>query len=402
MRSDAASDLEATDSRTLERRTVDYRSDAASEDPISEPIMDPIKGTDHQPGHDTREPTAALTDEHPEPPMHSLLYERVIPGIVTGSKPTDTDPIDSGGATTPPSVPPVPSPWAEAAAALAQAKDRAKASGELVIITGSRGAKSRYMPDAGDTVQPLPLSPAPATIEPPQPPPSETSVRVVAPRAETLLSLTAAPASKPKRGKGKAADEQIAAIAAQVDRMMGRTGAALPGSGRWKQIVSAVNEAGAARVLARVTAMADAAQGLPSPAAAIFADMAGSKYGTDPILRGHNFWTIKVDDALDASAFGEKRASDKPGDVGRVDSRPSGASAPQASQAVSWPDVLRDLGSDPQHHPDDGPHREAWQRVRQAVLVSIRKPGDPWRVWCDADDRARQNVERLLVGGLVK
>jgi hypothetical protein len=64
--------------------------------------------------------------------------------------------------------------------------------------------------------------------------------------------------------------------------------------------------------------------------------------------------------------------------------------------------VLRDLGSDPQHHPDDGPHREAWQRVRQAVLVSIRKPGDPWLAFCNADDRARQNVQRLLVGGLVK
>jgi hypothetical protein len=297
-RSDEPSDLEATDSRTLERRTVDSRSDAASEDPISEPIMDPIKGTDPQPDHDARGPAAALTDEQPEePPMHSLLYERVIPGIVTGSKPTtDTDPIDNDGATTHP-------------------------------------------PDAAGPSLPSTPDAAPATGTGTAPP-SPDRAELVARKPEQ----GAAGASKPKRGKGKHGDETIAAIAAQVDRMMGRTGCALPGSGRWKQLVSAVNEAGAARVLARVTAMADAAQGLPSPAAAIFAAMTGGEYGTGPILRGHNGWTVKLDDALDASALGQKGASEKPGDGGRVDSRPSGQNAPQARQsangATAWDDML--------------------------------------------------------------
>jgi len=95
-------------------------------------------------------------------------------------------------------------------------------------------------------------------------------------------------------------------------------------------------------------------------------------------------------------------APEKPSGSGHTESHPTRQNGPQAPQAVSWPDVLRDLGSDPQTHPEDGPHREAWQRVRQAVLVAIRKPGDPWLAFCNADDRARQNVERLLVGGLVK
>ena len=435
-----AVNLESPARGTLNHHGDDSRITTAVTDPISEPIINPVKGTGHQPDHDTREPTAALTDEQPEPPMHSLLYERVIPGIITGSRPTtDTDPIDNDGDKT--SHP-------ESAGPLSPLPDRIERGTASTItipiephadeVTDEQVRVRGVAPEA-DLPKRLAAHIPPASAEvgtgrapqaevaatadghatdagqasadaltstPTAPPATDTGT---APLALALVSVVAPPlepaqggASKPKRGKGKQSDETIAAIAAQVDRMMGRTGAALPGSGRWKQLVSAVNEAGAARVLARVTAMADAAQGLPSPAAAIFAAMAGSEYGTGPILRGHNGWTVKLDDALDASAFGEKRASEKPGDVGRVDSRPSGANAPQASQAVSWPDVLRDLGSDPQHHPDDGPHREAWQRVRQAVLVAIRKPGDPWMTWCGADDRARQNVERLLVGGLVK
>ena len=139
----------------------------------------------------------------------------------------------------------------------------------------------------------------------------------------------------------KTDDTAILAIAAQVDRLKGRPGAALPGSGRWKMIAAAVNEAGADRVLARVTAMADAAQGLPSPAQAIFAQMAGSDWGTDPILRGNNGWTVKLDDAIEA-----QRASDASQTSGATLTRPTPQNAPERQTAPkqsgsrAWDDML--------------------------------------------------------------
>ena len=230
-----------------------------------------------------------------------------------------------------------------------------------------------------------------------------------APPAPTISGVAPdsgqAVASKPKRGKGKQAPkldlEAWGRCCQAWDTIAGKPRAWRPEAGDGKAIAEAMARDGAAKIVARLE------QATRDPWCCSTARDSNRPLSVSALTRSATAVTSRLDAAaeqaqLDASAFGEKRSSEKPGDVGRVDSRPGGTNAPQASQAVSWPDVLRDLGSDPQHHPDDGPHREAWQRVRQAVLVSIRKPGDPWRVWCDADDRARQNVERLLVGGLVK
>lgn len=345
-RSDEPSDLEATDSRTLGRRTVDSRSDAASEDPIIDPSMNPIPESD--PGtRPAREATVGPlsedqpTESHTMPPddrqqkidatLTTLttrwagVLARLAEGptgahnigapYLTGSSPTKTDdPIDNGGDKAHPPEASAPSlPIDE---------------GDASTLSAASATTPATAPPAQDPWGVAPCGePAQASayiwLDEPQPAPKRT------------------PKSKPK-AKGKTDDAAILAIAAQVDRMKGRTGVALPGSGRWKMLVSAVSEAGADRVLARVTAMADAAQGLPSPAQAVFAQMSGSDWGTDPILRGNNGWTVKLDDAIEASQSRSDASQAVGGVVGRLDpqNRSQGQMAPKQNGSSAWDDML--------------------------------------------------------------
>lgn len=352
---------------------------------------------------------------HPSARDDEPTLERPMPTNHLGSRPTETTAAaDNGEVMTPPSVPAVSSPWRtmgdSAAVRLFAAIDASHADvlndDYPMEMIDAEIRESGGDPDAiADRMETMArsaiarasstLSAAPATSDP--------SASIATEGGLLPLAFDAPPA-KPKRKAKTAPDEtQIAAIAADVERAIGAIGRCKPGSMRWKQLANAVKGAGVERMAARIAAFADAVQGLPSPAAQTHRAMATKGCDIDNLLWAENGWTLSIDKAIEDAAISRSEAVAA---SGGMLTHPSAQNAPERQAApkqnVSWPDVLRDLGSDPQTHPEDGPHRTAWQSVRQAVLVSTKKAGDPWLLWCNADDRTRQHVEGLLNRGLVK
>ena len=247
------------------------------------------------------------------------------------------------------------------------------------------------------------LTAAPATTPATAPPPSAETGRDVAPRVGPDLPLTEAsaftlsPPSKPK-GKRKAApplDLDAWGLACQsYDTIAGKTRRWDPARGDGRLIAETMAAQGQDRIVAR------------------FAQAARDPWCLDKrpdvsaLCRAGSDFVRKLDAAAEQAALDAEGRSDASQTSGATLTRPTPENRSQGqtrpNDGVSWGDVLRDIGSDPQVHPEDGPHRHRWQSVRQAVIVAAKKPGDPWLNWCNADDRTRQHVEQLLERGLVK
>ena len=419
----AAVNLESPARGTLIHHGDDSRITTAVTDPISDQINGPFKVSDPEPDHDVREPTAALTDDQPaEPPMPP-------DDLLTGSRPaTDTDPIDNDGATTPPSVPAVSSPRCGVRSlGSSLVCDREPHTDGLHECGPFAFSNDFYTPTTDEVsdgqvtphhAQPVglhrlqdaagpvlsdaapetavasgdasTLTPAPAT--------SGTSASIATESGSLPLAFDAPPPAKAKRKAKAAPDEtQIAAIAADVERAIGSIGRCKPGSMRWKQLANAVKGAGVERMAARIAAFADAVQGLPSPAAQTHRAMASKGCDVDNLLWAENGWTLSIDKAIEDAAISRSEAVAASGGMPTHPSAPNAQERqPAPKQTVSWPDVLRDLGSDPDHHPEDGPLRSYWPRVREAIYSATKTSGDAWLTWCRADDTKRQRVERVL------
>jgi hypothetical protein len=256
--------------------------------------------------------------------------------------------------------------------------------------------------DGEDTSPPVALAPSPSTGEA-VPATSETT----APLALALVSVVAPPlepaqggAPKPKRGKGKQAkalDLDAWGRCCQAwDTIAGKVRVWRPEAGDGKTIAEAIGRDGAAKIVARFE------QAVHDPWCCSTARDSGRPLSVSALTRSATAVASRLDAAAEQAALDAESRSEGSGGAGHTESRPSVQNAPQAAQAGSWGDVLRDIGSDPQTHPEDGPHRGAWQSVRQAVIVATKRPGDPWLNWCKADDPTRQRVEGLLSRGLVK
>ncbi len=199
--------------------------------------------------------------------------------------------------------------------------------------------------------------------ETPTPVPSSTPLAPPATPAETsplplLLSVVApagaggaaVPAERPKRAKKAPPDDSaIQAIAADVERVLG-AGRCKPGSERWKQVAKSAAAVGVERYAARIKAVADAAQGLPSPAAETWSAVVRRGCTLDNVLPAENGWTVSIHKAIeDAAAMGRNGPSDASppfADVG-ARARPQNASQRQrgglSAWATTWGDELEEI-----------------------------------------------------------
>jgi hypothetical protein len=252
--------------------------------------------TTHLHNHNHKNTYEPARDDEPpgesDPTMHSLLYERVIPGIITGSRPTmDTAAADN---------------------------------------------------DGEDTSPPVALAPSPL-LDSERPATSETSAPDK-PDSGSLLTSSGASPAKPKRKAKTAPDEtQIAAIAADVERAIGSIGRCKPGSMRWKQLANAVKGAGVERMAARIAAFADAVQGLPSPAAQTHRAMASKGCDVDNLLWAENGWTLSIDKAIEDAAISRSEAVAASGGMlthPSAQNAPERQAAPKQTGSAAWDDML--------------------------------------------------------------
>lgn len=256
-----------------------------------------------------------------------------------------------------------------------------------------------------DTSPPLRPTPSPSTDDaapattaataPPASGPVSNVAPAVDPTQASAFTLEPKPPTSRKRKASSALDLEAWGKCCQAyDVISGKMRRWDPAKGDGRLIAETMAAQGQARIVAR------------------FAQAARDPWCLDKhpdvsaLCRAGSDFVRKLDAAAEQAALDAESRSDASqavvGVVGRLDpqNRSQGQAAPK--QDVPWSDVLRDIGSDPQVHPEDGPHRHRWQSVRQAVIMAIRKPGDPWKAWCNADDPARQRVESLLERGLVK
>ena len=246
-----------------------------------------------------------------------------------------------------------------------------------------------------------PLSPPDAST--PDAAPATTGT--TAPLALALVSVVAPPdepaqggASKPKRGKGKAAQLDLDAwgrCCRAWDTIAGKIRVWRPEAGDGKTIAEAMVRDGAAKIVARFE------QAVRDPWCCSTARDSGRSLSVSALTRSGTAVTLRLDSAaeqavLDAASIGGKRPCEPSRASGGVGVGVVGQNAPHGQQGASWGDVLRDLGSDPQTHPEDGPHRKAWPEVRAAIYSATRTAGDAWETWRKADDPTRQKVERVL------
>ena len=340
-----AVNLESPERGTLIHHGADSRITTAQTDPISEQIINPINEPDQ--GNSSAGVRAMTPNPHLLTALLFATRSDPMPTDHLGSRPKKTtDPIDN---------------------------------------------------DGEDTSPPFRATPSPLT-DPERPATSETSATPDPDKHRSLRSGDgAAPPAKPKR-KAKTAttlDLDAWGLACQsYDTISGKMRRWDPAKGDGRLIAETMGAQGQARVVAR------------------FAQAARDPWCLDvrpnvsALCRMGNGIVARLDAAAEQATLDAESRSEAVAASGGMLTHPSAQNAPERQTApkqnVSWADVLRDLGSYPQTHPEDGPHRVAWQSVRQAVIMAIRKPGDPWKAWCESDDPARQRVESLLERGLVK
>ena len=262
--------------------------------------------------------------------------------------------------------------------------------------------------DGEDTSPPFRAAPSPLTdFE--RPATSDTSAPAGLLASGLLILPAGAPIpAKPKR-KAKAETEaqrkkreRAEQAAAEAETMIAAWGLACqsydtisgkmrrwdPAKGDGRLIAETMAKEGQARIVARFAQAARDPWCLDKRP-----DLAALCRGTTPFVS-------RLDAAAEQATLDAESRSDAVAASGGMLTHASAQNAPERQpapkQTTSWPDVLRDLGSDPDHHPEDGPHRKHWPRLREAIYSATKSSGDAWKTWCLADETKRQRVERVL------